>query len=124
MPGSDAFPPVFDRLRMILKSHESSLIVRADTPAQYVLDPPPSSRYPQYPDGVFVGSVEIRQRYVSFHLMPVYAFPELLDGISDQLRRRMQGKSCFNVSAVNEDLFAELNDLTARDRTVHARTRC
>jgi hypothetical protein len=38
----------------------------------------------------------------------------MLDGMSPGLRRRMQGKSCFNFSRVEETLFAELADLTAR----------
>jgi hypothetical protein len=44
--------------------------------------------------------------------MPVYAFPELLDGMSPDLRRRMQGKSCFNFKAVDKTLFRELEALT------------
>ena len=44
--------------------------------------------------------------------MPVYVEPSLLDGISPGLRRRMQGKSCFNFAKVDEALFAELEDLT------------
>jgi len=52
--------------------------------------------------------------YASFHLMPVYAFPDLIDAASPQLRKRMQGKSCFNFSRVDEALMTELEDLTAR----------
>ena len=54
------------------------------------------------------------KRYVSYYLMPIYGRPELLDGISPELRRRLQGKSCFNFSAVDESLMAELEDLTKR----------
>lgn len=46
--------------------------------------------------------------------MPVYGRPELLAGISPELRRRKQGKSCFNFSAVDELLMAELETLTER----------
>jgi hypothetical protein len=49
---------------------------------------------------------------VSFHLMPVYIFPELLDGMSPELRRRMQGKSCFNFTAPDPELLSELTELT------------
>jgi len=44
--------------------------------------------------------------------MPVYAFPDLLDGISPELKKRMQGKSCFNFTHVDEKLFKELEVLT------------
>jgi hypothetical protein len=46
--------------------------------------------------------------------MTVYAYPDMVDGMSLELRKRMQGKSCFNFSRVDEALFAELADLTAR----------
>ena len=36
----------------------------------------------------------------------------LLDSISDNLRKRMQGKSCFNFSKQDPDLFDELAALT------------
>jgi hypothetical protein len=38
-------------------------------------------------------------------------FPDLLAGISDGLRKRMQGKSCFNFTAPDDVAFAELADL-------------
>ena len=44
--------------------------------------------------------------------MAVYAFPDLLDGLSPELRKRMQGKSCFNFKAVDDKLFRELAKLT------------
>jgi hypothetical protein len=61
---------------------------------------------------VWFGAVQTRKNYVSYHLMPVYVFPELLDTISPELKKRMQGKSCFNFTRVDEKLFNELADLT------------
>jgi len=46
--------------------------------------------------------------------MPVYMFPELLAGISKELKQRMQGKSCFNFKAEDPVLFRELAGLTER----------
>lgn len=42
----------------------------------------------------------------------MYVFPELLDGISPELKKRMQGKSCFNFKAVDRELVRELEALT------------
>jgi hypothetical protein len=53
------------------------------------------------------------KRYVSFYFMPVYARPGLLDGMSAELRRRMQGKACFNFTTVDEPLMRELEVLVA-----------
>lgn len=44
--------------------------------------------------------------------MPVYVFPQLLNDISDSLKKRMQGKSCFHFKKVDDDLFSELKRLT------------
>ena len=82
----------------------------ADAPVEYGLQAHwrrPKDGYPGYFGGAKVG-----KRYVSFHLMPVYAFPDLLDNISPGLLKRMQGKSCFNVTKVDEAVLAELTDLT------------
>ena len=61
---------------------------------------------------LFFGAVQIKKNYVSYHLMPVYVMPALLDDISPELRKRMHGKSCFNFKSVDDSLFAELADLT------------
>lgn len=61
---------------------------------------------------VWFGAVGPRKNYVSFHLMPVYAFPDLLKSISPALKKRMQGKSCFSFKEVDEELFDELAKLT------------
>ena len=46
--------------------------------------------------------------------MPVYVFPDLLKDISPELRKHMQGKSCFNFKKVEPDLFEELSELTRK----------
>ena len=102
---------VAERLRAILARHVPPLVVTVDGPPVYSLsvdrnDIPEPQRY--------FGGVRVGIRYVSFHLMPVYAFPDLLVDISPELRGRMQGKSCFNFTRVDEALLKELADLTDR----------
>jgi hypothetical protein len=58
------------------------------------------------------GGVRRGKAYVSFYLMSVYASPDLLKDMSPELKKRMQGKSCFNFKEVDEDLFKELAMLT------------
>ncbi len=60
------------------------------------------------------GATRIGRAYVSYYLFPVDMRPELLDGSSDLLRARMQGKSCFNFKVVDDALFAQLAALTAK----------
>jgi len=61
---------------------------------------------------VWFGAVGVRKNYVSYHLMPMYVCPDLLKKMSPELKKRMQGKSCFNFKEVDEKLFAELARLT------------
>jgi len=44
--------------------------------------------------------------------MPVYINPKLLDGISPELKKRMQGKSCFNFEEINKEHLNEISILT------------
>ena len=60
------------------------------------------------------------KRYVSYHLLSVYLEPGQLEAISPELRRRMQGKSCFNFTRVDDALFDELDGLTERGRDLYA----
>lgn len=61
---------------------------------------------------LWFGGVQIKKRYVSYHLMPVYVNPTLLEDISPDLKKRMQGKSCFNFTSSDASLFEELARLT------------
>jgi hypothetical protein len=46
--------------------------------------------------------------------MPVYMYPDLLNGISPELKKHMQGKSCFNFKKIEPELFKELFELTQK----------
>jgi len=61
---------------------------------------------------LWFGAVQNKKNYVSYHLMPVYVNPGLLAHISPELKKRMQGKSCFNFSSSDAALFEELKELT------------
>ena len=109
--GKPAFEPVFDRLRRILEPYGRRMHVTADGPDGYGVDMAPESE--RNPTTWFAG-VRRGKAYVSYYLMPVYVEPSLLDGVSPELKRRMQGKSCFNFTSVDESLCAELEALTRR----------
>ena len=96
---------VFAALRAILAALAKALKVTADGPKGYSLNTPYSERWKKE---LYFGGVQVMKNYVSFHLFPVYMFPDLLDGISPGLKARMQGKACFNFRAPDEELFREL----------------
>jgi hypothetical protein len=102
--GMSDFQAVFDRLKQIYQGVPGAVVVK-DEPGDYTLNTPYSAKYRKE---VFLGAVQIKKNYVSFHLFPIYVFPELLDGISPELKKHMQGKACFNFKTVDETLFGEL----------------
>ncbi len=93
MPAQNDFPVVFEELKKILKPYASRLTVTADTSNAYSLDGPYSEKWKKV---IYFGGAQIKKNYVSFYLMPVYMYPELLKDISPDLKKHMQGKSCFN----------------------------
>ena len=105
------FPLVFQKLKAILQPYTANLTITADSTEAYSLDGPYSEKWKKV---IFFGSVQVKKNYVSFYLMPVYMFPKLLADISPELKKHMQGKSCFNFKKVEPDLFKELAELTRR----------
>lgn len=99
---------VHDRLRAILAPYRTRLHVAADGPSGITLELPGHEGQPWG----YVAGTRVGKRYVSFYLMAVYGDPGLDASISPELRRRKQGKSCFNFAKIDEPLFAELAALT------------
>ena len=101
---------VHARLRGLLEPYRRDHSVTADGPGGLTLEVPGLEGRPWG----YVAGTRLGKRYVSFYLMPVYADPALATSISPALRRRMQGKSCFNFTVIDEALFAELAELASR----------
>ena len=109
--SSPDFTTVHERLKGILRKYEKGELKGTDTPGKYTLAGPSPMRKGQE---LWFGAVMTQKAYVSYHLMPVYGCRELLDGLSPALKKRMQGKACFNFTTVDEPLFKELAALTDR----------
>lgn len=107
----ETFEQIYQELREILKPYETVLVLEYDTAAGYSLNTPYSKKWQK---ALFFGAANIKKNYVSFYLMPVYMYPDLLDGVSPALKARMQGKSCFNFKKADPALFDELRELTRK----------
>ena len=109
MPNKHDFAGVFAELKAILAPYAKKCSVLHDTSDNYFLN----TRYMmKNKQPLCFAGARKGKAYVSFYLMPVYACPELLSKMSPELKRRMQGKSCFNFKSVDERLFKELAKLT------------
>ncbi len=109
MPSQIEFPIIFASLKAILLPYLSKLIVKVDTTEGFSLDGPYSQKWKKE---LFFGAAQIKKNYVSFYLMPVYMYPDLMKSISPELKKHMQGKSCFNFKKMEQSLFDELSQLT------------
>jgi len=109
MPKPIDIKPVYNALVKIMKKHEKNLKVSSDNQSNYQLTGPMSEKFKKEQ---WFGGVQIRKNYVSYHLMPVYMYSDLVKEISPELKKRMQGKSCFNFKEIDKVLFKQLAKLT------------
>ena len=112
--ASADFPAVFSSLKPIFRNVVRRLSVKTDTAREYTVVTRKASPFPQHKgEPMFFGSVRLGKAYVSFHLMSLYMTPALTAGMSAALKRRMQGKTCFNFTGTPDpELIAELESLT------------
>jgi hypothetical protein len=110
MPNTEGFAATFAALRALLEPHAKRLTVTVDEPGHFELASPTMTDRVGRP--LFCAAVQINRNYVSYHLMPVYANPALRKSLSPALRKRMQGKSCFNFTTVEPGQLKELAAVT------------
>ena len=103
-----SFEEIFAALKPVLTPYAARLSVR-DNPGEYYLETK-TAVYKKRP--MMFAAVRTGKAYVSFHLMPIYMNPKLQATISPELKKRMQGKSCFNFTRVDPSHISELKKLT------------
>lgn len=103
------FKIIFKKLKSILFPYADKMTLVVDNQSEFFLN---TNFIMKNKKPLYFCSVKINKNYVSYHLMPVYVSPNLLDPISNDLKKRMQGKSCFNFKKIDQDLFNELSLLT------------
>src|ERR1051325_3481750 len=108
MPARTDFTKVFAELKSIFKPYAKKMDVTHDDDNCYLLDTRWIMKNKQ---PLCFGGVRLGKNYVSVYLMSVYASPDLLKNMSPELKKHMQGKSCFNFKEVDKKLFAELKTL-------------
>ena len=109
MPDNNNFDKVFAKLKAIVQPYAKKMDVAQDNQTYYLLN---TRHIMKNKQPLCFGGVRLGKAYVSFYLMSVYACPDLLKSMSPELKKRMQGKSCFNFKEVDEKLFKELAQLT------------
>jgi hypothetical protein len=108
------FDDTFAALKQVFRRQLGRLDVKSDTATEYTLVGRRPSPFPQHKGHpVQLGSVRKGKAYVSFHLMPLYMNETLAGTVSPELKKRMQGKTCFNFkTAPDAALIKELERIT------------
>ena len=81
MANSVDLKPVYDALVKIMKKHEKNFKVTTDNKGNYSLTGPMSEKFKKE---LWFGGVQIRKNYVSYHLMPVYMYSDLVNEIPNR----------------------------------------
>jgi hypothetical protein len=107
---TDSFVGIFSCLKPVLSRHSKRLTVKVDTPTEYVVTGKSPSPFPQHKgQPLDFGYVRLGKSYVSIHLM---ALGMTATAVSPELKKRMQGKTCFNFSSdPPNELLTELKRL-------------
>jgi hypothetical protein len=111
---ADDFEAVFEALKSVLGKYEKQLSVKAGKPGEYTLETRSPSPFPQHKgQPLFFAGLRVGKAYVSFHLLPLYLCPPLNAQITPALKKRMQGKACFNFKTLPDaKLTADLKRVT------------
>ena len=110
MPKPPALDETFSALRSLLAEQSKRLIVMVDKPGEYEVSSPTMKDRIGRP--LNIAGIKTGKNYVSYHLMPIYMDPGLLKSVSPLLKKRMQGKACFNFTSLESDQRQDLADLT------------
>lgn len=111
--------PVFEALSALMRDNATGMEIESEGPTAISFHAGwPNPQHPDKP--MWFGQVKLGKSAVSYHLMPVYSHGEVAGTISPELRKRMQGKSCFNFRKVDPGLFAELGALTRLSADTYA----
>jgi hypothetical protein len=114
MPPKPTSPPgfaeTFASLRAMLQQRGKRLLTTVDTANDFQMASPDYTDRTGRP--LFVAGVVIKKSYVSYHLLPLYMNPTLLAEVSPMLKKRMQGKACFNFTSIDAAQLKDLSSLT------------
>lgn len=108
--AASEFEATYAILRELLRTQAPQALIVKDAPGDFQIASPTLVDRRGRP--LALAAVQIKKSYVSFHLIPVYAIPELAKGLSPSLAKRMQGKACFNFTSIDPAHAKELAALT------------
>ena len=68
---------------------------------------------------VFFAGLIVQKGYVGFYFMPVYAEPERKDLFAPELLSLLEGKSCFHVKRLDDELLGQIREALETGRELY-----
>ncbi|HLW68241.1 MAG TPA: hypothetical protein VKS79_23190 [Gemmataceae bacterium] len=101
------FDAVFARLKAMFQKYQPPLVEKKYRPEFFLLMPKEQKGQRE----IWFGGVRFGKAYISCYL-PCHGRPDIEKVISPALKKRRQGKGCFNFTSIDDELFVELEQLT------------
>ena len=111
---------IFQDIKTILQNNSNGLDGRikyidskakGDKPSYHLYGTKYVSLFEEKPQPTFIAGVIQQKNYVSFYFSPIYSHPDDFSELSPELRKYQKGKSCFNLSKINDGLLDEIEEV-------------
>lgn len=108
---------IFGQLRAILAKEAGGLDVRKDDARVYELYGKKTvETHGKTVEGMYFASVAMRKGGVSFYFFPIYTHPKEVGPVPAELKKCMNGKSCFQIKKEDATVYRQLRDLLKKGK--------
>ena len=66
------------------------------------------------PQQTYLAGIIEQKNFVGLYFMPIYSHPNEFNKLSEDLKKTLKGKSCFNIKTLNPDMLKELDSILAK----------
>jgi hypothetical protein len=111
----------FGAVKSVLVAQSEGMLVTKDGPSAYELHiaGPIELAGRNLPD-LFFAAVREGKHDTALHFFPIYSHPQRFADLPATLRKKMTGKSCFHIKAVDEELLDAVAAMLARGRAIYS----
>ena len=100
---------IFDKIKVLMKKYENSLVARSDFDSRYELWSEKKIEVAgKKRKDIFFAGLIIQSNYVGFYFMPIYTDTKLKDVFEPELLATLKGKSCFHIKKLDKKLISQI----------------
>ncbi len=109
---------IFAQLKSLLTKQASGLDVRKDNASAYELYGKKTvETQNKTVDGMYFASAVMRKGGVSLYFFPIYTHLKEVGPVPAELKKCMNGKSCFQIKKDDKKLYAQVRDLLKKGKS-------